>query len=1050
MADTFDPPALDKEASGLTKKQDDMSRSFSPLNFQQQNQPKEKPETQVSAVKVAQETQKQETQKQAAPKATPADEAFQQKIAAVSQRIGNFSYALQGKVNKFLSASSTKGLGVSEGKMKIDPLTGVAKVTGLEAANIDPVVQEKLAQQAGIKETLSPFAKDIAGKLTAKSFEDVLTEQWGNDPQTIAALDLLNQYDAAKNKNASNSEKAALQYQLEQADKTGLVSGLVSARNNYERMMGGSGTEGMKFFGDSGDEGYSIYDLVQVPQEKLKSEVENAMTLSSGLFGGDFESSLRNTYDTETAKIQNAKIENLQTNKQLQNAFAGIVDEQGRSFSDRQKEYDTKFNDLGNSIAAELSASGSTNEAKVWMEAVSGGHVEALIKTALSDPKSGLDSTQRNELSSIMDMIKGPDSMLDQLVANGEVAIPEIDENGKEVLNPDGTVKHQTIRPDAHDQLHMLQIIKGPDVDKDGNPIDKNKLLKDYTYSLSTQQGLNLGQYFEKLHKAVAEDADLGEEMNKYKTSFIQSMKNYVGSETQSLVRDHLLKAGIISQAEWDKATPEAKENMVADAMEKDPSIGKGLMDTLTGKLKANKDSFQAMQKATTEKLKATKKTAEAMLDGTKDTDPATGMPTLPNQLEKIDSAMPTLYKGIFNQTADLFSMGYKKPGSSVSEYQNYLKILGSHPRVMQITLENIMKPQEAAVFVNNLAKLSFMKDAYSRAVQVSPEIASFYNQNGGGVIGGLDVPSLLASGNVAAINDALAAIAKANDAWTAKGLTYIQTEKDAKLKNDDGNSASGDPVVNYYRQVKFAKSGIQKQMEDAKKAIENSDKNIEALKTLSDTFSNTFISHPADILKEALGSATGEVKSVKMNKEITPESTYDVENASYSAYSPTFTAPSMNMASGQDFGSVAAKAIKKPIVQTAAPTVNQQKIAGTPAKTVDTIDKNQLNSLIGNVDRYIAQTKKGVGHAPGHADIISMADAANKALSAIPAAQRPEAIKQLLESTIPILEPSVVNGVVTMKPKNIPRYDQVTKDRLKRLLTAGTFTSEYQPTGGY
>lgn len=602
----WDPTARrEVDSEGFTQKQRDMQNARNPQNANVQNnvEPKEPPATppkvsqEQRAKEQGQEPKKQlQQQQQAAQQMAP----MQEKVNQIASQLGNFGYMLQNKVNEFMSQSASN-IGMQQTAVKYDA-NGNVLVPGTSTADYNPVVAEKLAQQQGIRQTLNPFVKQIAGKLYAKDFSEVAKEQLGDTPETRQLLGILSQMNALDAQGYSTSpEYKSLQKTLEMLDATGNVTGLLQARDTYNRMMGLGTKEQTKWYGDQGGKGYSVLDVAQLTKDTIDSEVKKAATLSSGLFSGNFQSNLQRMFDTASAEAQRSDLRTQLVNRGLSTAVQRWVQDVSSGVTANKEAYDAAIKDAAKQVLEALRASGNTDEAQAWIEAVNGGKdIGTVMLERLDDPESGLAPAQRAQLTKYLGEIGKK--------TGGEFA-KWIEDMGK---TGTFTVEGKKITPTYEQKRELMDIMDQPDSAIEYNGLKGNAAITAFAQErgvsveeaksnlrdtalqkafgkIAVDHSHNLSQHIADIVKSTAMPETLPAQIHALTGAMVASASSFAGSQVARAVS----KALGMTDGQWQTLSPANRAAAMQQALAKDPGLLKNLSSSVNANLSTLDTMFQ-------------------------------------------------------------------------------------------------------------------------------------------------------------------------------------------------------------------------------------------------------------------------------------------------------------------------------------------------------------------------------------------------------------------------------------------------------------------------
>lgn len=506
-------PAAKTQENGLTPKQQDMAGSMYP-GANKPSEPKPQEET-VGTSELGQETG---AEKRAAPdklaqkKQELENSGIQQAVQQASQKIGGFKYKLQEYVNQFLKEGPS-AVGV---QTAWNAQTGKYEVIDQKDA-LNPVLAEKQAQQAKIKNELSPYMQDTSGGKVPKSFADVIRgmEMGGSDAGTARLLQLSDALDRMKQSGLEGSQEAkALEAQINDLDQFGMMGALRNAKKDYEDIMGGA-----KYYGDTGKQGYSVMDLASLESDKIKNELENASISSSGLFSGDFESDLKRAFDKQSQAAKRSEGVSTAVDQQVKNAFDVMLKDTRSGMLDARKGIEDKLSGITNQLKAKFEG---TPGFEMWgdMLSDSGTFLETILKAA-NDPNSGLAADERSQLLKYLGTAGGENGQmymwLDELAKSGSF-----------------TVDGETITPTWEQKDYLYRLMN----DTNMNPQEKSAAIKDVinkTMVKDPDSPINAKQTIDQYLKEALASTQGGEgDVTKFMGNIQKTMDTFMGSKTEN------------------------------------------------------------------------------------------------------------------------------------------------------------------------------------------------------------------------------------------------------------------------------------------------------------------------------------------------------------------------------------------------------------------------------------------------------------------------------------------------------------------------------------
>ena len=726
-----------------TKKSEEMRLARSPVagNVQNTGETSEKKNGPVtegserSAIDAQSQKQKQQR------KPTPQQEASAAQVDQVASRIGNFGLTLKAKVNDFLTKSAST-VGVQDTSKTTYSSTGM-KIQDELSASVDPTVKEKVSQQGAMKQFLSPFSKQIAGKLYGKEFDEVLQDLAAQDPEMARKLpELLNMVsmiDQMESVNADSQEARALRAQLESMDSTGIVSGLKRAKDDYENAMGlGREEQTLKWQGDEGNVAYTATELANLSEETLRGEVNKALLASSGLFGGDFEANLKGLYDTEAAEVKASNRQKEALHGQLVQAMSTYVDANKGEFEEAEKKIDSIYHTTATKIIADLQKSGDTQAAAFWAEALSGGDLAGNIYKALNDKKNGLSTKQRD---AIRNFLGETDT---QNLGEFGSWMKSLKETGKIRVNV-GTANapsYQDVDLSASTTMQLLQLAQDNTISQQ----DKTDKMKAIIGEI-TAGGKTFGARIQESVDLINDSGFKPEEAAAtFQQSFMDSMKTYAKSKTEMIFKEAM--KSLYPSVQWDSLTLEQKQSAMKDIMSKNPKVVETIKQGIQDKLDKEK---QLLNTLTDEMIgkdngKLAIRVGDLQKDETK----------LKSQYQKIEEARVSMPQQIADSIAQHFS------GIDIKTTSQKVAASPMFQHLVQTGAANL--PSDA----DTIAKSLYFYQAYKELAQMDPIMAE--EIYGGQLYKARDPNDFLKSGDMASL--------RATVTLTEQALSLVNVRK--------------------------------------------------------------------------------------------------------------------------------------------------------------------------------------------------------------------------------------------------------------------------------
>jgi len=643
-------------------------------------------------------------------------------VENVASRLGNFGHLLREKVNQFLTAGATSVGVTDQSQMRFDA-DGKAILTDDITTSTQPVVQEKRGQQEVLRGLMSPFAREVAGKLYGKQFSDVLQDLASTDPQLAQQLpQLLQMVQILQQKEAQGEtntpETLALMAQLESMDSTGMVSGLKRAMDDYNKMMGLGRfqDEGLKWYGDAGDVGYSLLDLANLGQEELEDEVQKSLIASSGLFGGDFEENLQRLYDTESEEVRQSNRDRLALQEQFSNAMQIFTEEYGGQFAEAREGLSRVYQDVADKLVNDLANNGDTQLALAWAEAFqSGEDLEVVLFQAMNDPNSGLNAEQKaviaNYIGDVKDKTLGEfGAWMDSLSKRGVInAVVGKDEQG----NP--------IRQDI-----------------DLSPAQKSEILRTLNSTLPMDQkeakirdivgetiigGSTMKSQVESAVRSASQMGDAKASADMFAKSFQESMSTFIRSRTEDTVRMLL----DLTPDEWEAMSQEQRTQALREAMQ-NPEFVKNLKEKVASKVSAEKETVENQVKEFQGRVETKKQELTNHIE------------QVTQQIEQVKNMPQVAMQEFATQVKDRFTL------SNVLEVAQKLK---ARPEVVKLMVEGKLTEKQLV----DVAKAFNYYAAYHDLAGQDPKLADLI-YGGAAYAASVNPVDLLARGDVAGLVD--------------------------------------------------------------------------------------------------------------------------------------------------------------------------------------------------------------------------------------------------------------------------------------------------------
>ena len=563
---------------GLTDKQKDMSTARNPMNNNAQNtalpQQEAKEDWKPTKPKLPQQAD------------TARNEQVQADVKQLQSKIGSSAYQVQGLVNKFLKEGQATAQVKTSMEQVFDPVTKkyLIKNAKPEDYDVTGAVQEKMGQLGAIKQAAAPFYSidPATGKYKVKTLEESIKgmenytaldpQRKGRVDELIGVAGLINEYE--NRGQGGSAEAAALRQQLQQMDKTGVVSGMYKAVQDYQKFAGTGveGSEGMQWYGDAGDEGLGLSRIMEMTNKDLEAELRKALTTGSGVFGGEYELGLKRGIDTESAEAQQAAEQETEYRNQLMEASQGFFADKKSTLMQRSGDIQKAFAAAAPAIIAEMGDDPAGIAARDFFTKLSTTDADSfgqLISDLLYNPNSGLGTAQRKALRDMLgDLTEGGtgdgqiEDWINQLSTQGYVE----DESGKK------------IDISAEDKYALLTELQSNDPDKNA----KNERMKAIVDRVMHTN--NIGNQLDGAMKVAMTEGNLAKAIAGFGSAIAQSLKTFATSKTEDAVRTSLG----ISDADWAGMDATKKAQAISDALAGNPDLT----------MKSVRDAAQVQQEA--------------------------------------------------------------------------------------------------------------------------------------------------------------------------------------------------------------------------------------------------------------------------------------------------------------------------------------------------------------------------------------------------------------------------------------------------------------------
>jgi hypothetical protein len=591
--------------SGQTAKASQMARAFSPANNNRQNMQEDlsiKPEK-SGVVKAEESKQTQESatgvQAPAQQNRTVQSAAGMPEVQSMLGNLGIFNINLTAGVNRFVNsapASTANAQLVSGGTPVFNQATGQwelpqdAKVQG----QTDSLVQEKLNQQKELA-ALTGDMFDEAGR--PKTFEQVLKkfgdkngdgiidaqeQQWLNE-----AFGIVNAIRRMKQASPYSAEFQALQQQLSALDRNGIASGLMEALDQYEQIVG-------KKVAGSDAESYYLSNLLTMGKDELTSEVQKALTQSSGLFGGDYETYLGRELDKSAQEYQQAASEDAGVMQVIKDVADSWMKEYQKEFTAAKDTLNTMFKSSSSALIADLdklAAEGNKGiqQAKEWFvdtqTLVQNGSKDfgEVIFQALVD--SPLGSESKKILKKWLGSTIGQDiaekgvlaSLLDKLATTGYFWTEDAN----------GTMSQVYLT--AQQKMDIVRLVNDP------NMSDRDKVNKIQSFVEAQSKGMS-GRLEQDLGTVVGpiKSGQLSGALGNFRRAMASSMAGFEDSLVQEGYGQTVDAMGRQSDPVMMQASVEQKAQGYLDGLTKAMTVADDEVNKLTARIDQDKAALAA------------------------------------------------------------------------------------------------------------------------------------------------------------------------------------------------------------------------------------------------------------------------------------------------------------------------------------------------------------------------------------------------------------------------------------------------------------------------
>lgn len=539
------------DATGLTKKQRDMSTARNPMNNNVPNTAGGKPQDAGLT--------KGEQKKPPNPMAGQRAQQAQQSVQELRGKLGSTAYEVQGLVNKFLKQGNAQA-GIKSGP-SVTFKDGRYTVDNANPQELDvsAAVAEKTGQLREIQESAKDFFyQDPAGKWKKKTTDDAIktvTDYDQLDESGKARVDeltglvkLINEYE---NRGLGKSAEAqALKEQLASMDQNGIVSGLYKAIDDYKKFA--SDDSSAQWYGDEGDEGLSLEEILSFDEKRIEEELRDAVTLGKGIFSGTYESGLKRQVDTESAEAQQAAKSEAQYRNDLVDASKGFITNYQTKFVEKAGVIKDAFTKAAPSVISKLQADTTpTGKAAlqffVSLQSADDKDLATVISRLLYDPSLGLQRGQREKIAEYL----GASGILPGGKDEGKLAgwLSDLGQFG--YIEEDG----KKVELNAEEKYMMLTALRS------GKSEDAASIVK----SAMVRSDIDLDS---ALQQATA-TGNIAQAVEGFASSISDSLKTFAGSRTEDGVR----RALGITEDKWKAMGQDERSAAISQALAENPKL---------------------------------------------------------------------------------------------------------------------------------------------------------------------------------------------------------------------------------------------------------------------------------------------------------------------------------------------------------------------------------------------------------------------------------------------------------------------------------------------
>lgn len=524
--------------SDLTKKQSEMSRSYSPAANNQINLSGKEG---VVAEPDYQEAQQQASggkENRAAQAKTAGAAAGISQVAGLQQNLGIFNQSLMAQVNTFLNGQSTSTVnaGLTSGGAPVfnkatnmweapDAKVGV-DVSGLQA--------EKTGQQQDLQATAGELFKD--GKAT--SFEEILKrfgdkngdgvidaeeQKWLNE-----AFDIVNGLRRLQETDPNAPEYDALMAQLAAKDKNGIVAGMLGALEQYEKIVG------MKATGADAD-AYYLRDILNMGQDEIRGELEKAVTQSSGLFGADYEAYIKEETDKSARQYTESSREDATIMKRVSEDSTKWMQDFQRQFETGRNQLNSIFQGSAGQLIADLDRAAretgnkGIQQAKEWfvdtqtLVQQGGKDFATVIFQALVD--SPLGAEPKKILKKWLGQTIGQDTVEKGVLAN---LMEKISSTGY-FWTENSAGQQVQVAFNAKQKMELVRLMNDPNMDDATKTANIQKAIDSASQGLGDKLNQDLGKVLNPIKSGQLEQS-----LDIWEGAMSKSMQDFNGSLVQA------------------------------------------------------------------------------------------------------------------------------------------------------------------------------------------------------------------------------------------------------------------------------------------------------------------------------------------------------------------------------------------------------------------------------------------------------------------------------------------------------------------------------------